>query len=71
MALLQPQRQKKTYQRGSVTCQKCATPIHVYRLKALAEEFSVNCPKCNYRGIYPKRAVTIQELVERRRKPRD
>lgn len=70
MALLQAQRQKRTFQRGTVACQKCTSPIYVYKLKALADEFSVNCPKCHYRGIYPKRAVTIQEMPERRRKPR-
>ena len=58
------------YQRGVVTCAKCAAPIYVHRLKALAEEFSVRCSRCGERGIYAKRDMGIEERPERRRKPR-
>jgi hypothetical protein len=71
MATLLSQRPKKAvYERGVVVCRKCASPIPVYRLKGLAEEFSVTCPKCRDRGIYSKRAVGIEILPERRKKPR-
>ena len=71
MSVLLAQRPKKTmYQRGMVACRKCAAPIYIYRLKALADEFSVHCSKCGDRGIYLKRAVTIEDVPERRQKPR-
>lgn len=72
MPLLLSQRPKKTmYQRGVVACRKCAAPINVYKLKALAEEFSLHCKKCGDRGFYQKRELGIEELLERRKKPRD
>jgi Zn finger protein HypA/HybF involved in hydrogenase expression len=70
MAVLLAQRPKKFYQRGELACRKCATPIHVHKLSTLPEEFSLRCPKCGDRAIYLKRAVAIQELPERRKKPR-
>jgi Zn finger protein HypA/HybF involved in hydrogenase expression len=72
MAVLQSQRPKKSaYHRGVVACRKCAAPIPIYKFKALPDEFSVHCPKCRNRGIYSKSAVIIEELPERRKKPRD
>lgn len=71
MATLLSQRPKASvYQRGVVICRKCASPIPVHKLKGLADEFSVLCPKCRDRGIYSKRAMTIEILPERRKKPR-
>jgi predicted Zn finger-like uncharacterized protein len=70
MSVLLAQRPKKTYQRGAVVCEKCATPIYVYKLKALPDEFSVRCPHCGSRGIYLKRAIAIEEVPERRKKQR-
>jgi DNA-directed RNA polymerase subunit RPC12/RpoP len=61
---------KSVYQRGVVSCRKCATPIHFYRLQMLVEEFSVRCPHCGERALYAKREIGIEELPERRRKPR-
>jgi DNA-directed RNA polymerase subunit RPC12/RpoP len=58
------------YQRGAVHCGKCGTPIHIQRLQALADEFSVRCPRCGHRGIYSRRAVVIEDMPERRKKPR-
>ena len=63
-------RPKKVYQRGELICRKCASPIYVHKLSALPNEFSVRCPRCGDRGFHLKRAVTIQELPERRKKPR-
>ena len=63
-------RAKRTYQRGTILCRKCGNPIHIYKVAALPDEFSVLCRKCHDRGVYAKRAVTIEELPERRRKPR-
>lgn len=72
MAVLQMQRSKKTaYHRGEVVCRKCRTPIPIFKLKALPDEFSVHCLRCGDRGVYLKSAVVIQELPERRKKPRD
>jgi len=71
MSMLQIQRPRKAvYLRGEIACHKCMAPIHVYKVKTLPEEFSVRCSKCGDRGIYRKRAVVVQELPERRKKPR-
>lgn len=71
MTVLQIQRQRKaTYERGVVACGKCAAPIYVHKLKSLPDEFSVRCAHCCGRGIYMKRAVAIEVLPERRKKPR-
>jgi hypothetical protein len=71
MPAVRVQFQKKAvYQRGVVACRKCAAPIHVHKVNVLADEFSVHCPNCGDRGFYSKRAITIQELPERRKKPR-
>ncbi len=71
MATLLAQRSKKaTFQRGMIACRKCAAPIYVFKLKALPEEFSVQCSKCGDRGFYSKGAIAFQELPERRKKPR-
>ncbi len=61
---------KSVYRRGVVACRKCAAPIHFYRLQALAEEFSVRCARCGERGLYAKREIGIEDLPERRKKPR-
>ena len=72
MAILREKRPaKQTYERGVLACGKCAAPIYVYKLKKLPDEFSVRCPRCGDRGLYAKRALTIESLRERRRKPRD
>ena len=71
MAILQTRRPAKlTYERGVLACAKCGAPIYVYKLKNLPNEFSVRCARCGERGIYAKRALTIESLRERRRKPR-
>jgi predicted Zn finger-like uncharacterized protein len=71
MSLLLSHRPRSaTYPRGTITCRKCKTPIFVYRLAALADEFSVRCSKCGARSMYSKRDVVFEELPERRRKPR-
>jgi DNA-directed RNA polymerase subunit RPC12/RpoP len=69
MALM-PSGKKSVYQRGVVACRKCAAPIHFFRLQMLAEEFSLRCPHCGERSLYAKREIGIEELPERRRKPR-
>ena len=62
---------RATYQLGVVDCPKCATPIHVYNLKGLPDEFSVQCAKCGHRGFFSRHAVRLEARPERRRKPRD
>jgi len=71
VSLLHHRSKRAVYQRGTVTCRKCGAPIRVYKLNALAEDFSVRCSSCGDRGIYKRRAVSIDEQPERRRKPRD
>ena len=66
-----PVRKKSVYARGTVTCRKCGSAIHIYKLRPLPDEFSVRCARCSERGHYIKRDVAVQELPERRRKPRD
>jgi len=61
---------KSVYQCGVVACRNCARPIYFHRLQALAEEFSVRCPRCGQRGHYAKREIGIEDLPERRKKPR-
>ena len=61
---------KSVYLRGAVTCRRCEAPLYVYKLDSLPEEFSVRCGKCGDRGFYAKRALSVQEMPERRRKPR-
>jgi hypothetical protein len=65
----QPQK-KAVYQRGVIACAKCAAPIHLHKLNTLADEFSVSCRCCGRRMIYSKYSIGIEELPERRRKPR-
>ena len=66
-----PQTRRTFYERGTVACQKCASPVHVYKVTALADEFSVLCKNCGKRGLYPKRAMHMEKMPERRKKPRD
>ncbi len=58
------------WQRGAVECGKCRTPIHVQRPNTVALEFSVPCERCGYRGFYFKRMLYIEDVSERRTKPR-
>jgi len=71
MLLYQSARQTiGTYQRGAVTCATCQNPIYLRKVAAVAEEFSVNCPRCGHRKVYAARMINIETLPERRRKPR-
>lgn len=72
MAVPQHQRARKSvYERGVVACEKCAAPIYVYKYKLLPDEFSVRCSHCGGRSMYKKRAIAIESVPERRKKPRD
>jgi hypothetical protein len=59
-----------TYQRGAVTCAKCGSPIYIYKLGTLANEFSVSCRKCGHRTHADKSAIRIELMPERRKRPR-
>jgi hypothetical protein len=66
-----PARQRKAvYERGMLHCRKCAAPIYVHKLSALPDEISLRCNACGDRGIYAKRAISIEVLPERRKKLR-
>ena len=69
MAVLIHPKSRGVYHRGVVVCEKCAAPVHIFRLNALADEFSAQCGKCGYRGVYFKRALKIEDLPERGKKP--
>jgi len=64
-------RHHATFQRGTISCQKCLTPIQVFKVHMIASEFSVLCMKCYYRGLFQKHYLKIEILPERRKKPRD
>lgn len=61
---------RATYVRATVSCGGCTNPIHVQKIAGLADEFSLRCPKCGARRFYDKRAMTVEEMSERRRRPR-
>ncbi|HZP77232.1 MAG TPA: hypothetical protein VFB45_13900 [Pseudolabrys sp.] len=71
MLAYRPHMQKRaTWQRGAVICARCAAPVYVTKLQAVADEFSAQCKSCGHRGLYDKRAMNIEQLPERRKKPR-
>jgi DNA-directed RNA polymerase subunit RPC12/RpoP len=37
---------------NGVVCQRCRQPIKLEHTDRIAEEFSVACPHCHFRGIY-------------------
>ena len=65
-----PTYQRSVYLRGTVACQKCNSPIYVYKPNTIPDEYSVQCGKCKHRGVYLKRTLHVENLPERRKKPR-
>ena len=63
-------RRRAVYPRGAVACHACGKAIHVYRLATLPDEFSLRCPACGARDFYSSRVMMIEQMPERRRKPR-
>ncbi|MBI5110419.1 MAG: hypothetical protein HZA68_00415 [Rhodovulum sp.] len=61
---------RATYSRGTVHCGRCGTPNDLYRVEAVADEFSVRCGSCGHRGFYRKSELGVSQLPERRRRPR-
>jgi DNA-directed RNA polymerase subunit RPC12/RpoP len=59
------------YLRGTIGCARCANAIHVYKVARLASEFTLRCPHCGTRSFYDKRTLMIEQLPERRRRPRN
>ena len=37
---------------NGVICRRCHKPVRLERTERVAEEFSVACPHCGFRGIY-------------------
>ena len=66
---IQP-RTRAVYLRGTVYCQKCNSPIQIFKVNALPDEYSVQCRRCGHRGVYMKRSMHVDELPDRRKKPR-
>ena len=63
-------KRRAVYLRGTIGCTRCGNAIHVYKVARLASEFSLRCPHCATRGFYDKRALMVEQLPERRRRPR-
>lgn len=61
---------KSTWARGVVACGKCGTATTVQRFETIVDEFSVRCGRCGHRGFYRKNEIGIQQMAERRLKPR-
>ncbi|MDC7787917.1 hypothetical protein PQJ75_29085 [Rhodoplanes sp. TEM] len=61
---------KSTWARGVVACGKCGTANTVQRFEAIVDEFSVRCSRCGHRGFYRKNEIGVQQMAERRQKPR-
>ncbi|MBI1202343.1 MAG: hypothetical protein GC182_07515 [Rhodopseudomonas sp.] len=59
------------FERVCVKCEKCQSPIVVNRPDQVSVEFSVPCKRCGHRGIYFKRMLTTENVVERRKFQRD
>ena len=53
-------------ERGFVSCEKCSSLIAVHQPNNVSVEFSVPCTKCGHRGIYFKRMLMTENLVNRR-----
>ncbi len=60
----------EVYARGTVACAKCGSAITLRQITALAEEFTLLCPRCHHRGFYDKRALAIEAMPERRKRAR-
>ena len=58
------------YLRGTIGCTRCGNAIHVYKVARLASEFTLRCAHCGTRSFYDKRALMIEQLPDRRRRPR-
>ena len=63
-------RKRAVYLRGTIGCTKCGHAIHVYKVAGLADEFSLRCTPCGARSFYTKRTLMVEQLPERRRRPR-
>ena len=61
---------RAVYFRGTIGCTNCGRAIHVHKVAGLADEFSLRCSSCGTRRFYAKRLMAIEEMPERRRKPR-
>jgi DNA-directed RNA polymerase subunit RPC12/RpoP len=44
-------------ERGMVACSRCGAPIVLARTASVAEEFSLPCRHCGYRGIYRRTRI--------------
>ena len=54
------------YLQGTVCCAKCLESIHVFRVGELTDVFEAQCVDCDHLGAYPKNAVQVKLLPERR-----
>jgi DNA-directed RNA polymerase subunit RPC12/RpoP len=59
-----------TFTRGTVLCPTCKAAIHLRHPERVDEEFSARCPGCGRRSFHHRRDMTIEQLVDRRKKPR-
>lgn len=66
-----PYHRNAVFERAFVMCEKCHSPIVVNRPAQVSVEFSVPCQRCGFRGIYFKRMLVTEDVVERRKFVRD
>jgi endogenous inhibitor of DNA gyrase (YacG/DUF329 family) len=59
-----------TFTRGTVQCPSCRAAIFLRNPERVDEEFSARCPHCGKRSFHNRRDIKIEQLVDRRKKPR-
>jgi ribosomal protein S14 len=67
----QSTRKRGFYVRGTIGCARCGHPIHIYKVAGLSDEFSLRCSHCGARGFYARHTLLIEQMPERRRRPRN
>ncbi|EJW13510.1 hypothetical protein A33M_3494 [Rhodovulum sp. PH10] len=61
---------RSTFLRGIVRCPRCGGEIPFHKVEAVADEFSLGCGACGHRGFFRKSEIAVQQMPERRRRPR-
>jgi endogenous inhibitor of DNA gyrase (YacG/DUF329 family) len=59
-----------TFSRGTVRCPTCAAVIPLRKADDVDEEFSARCPHCGRRSFHHRCDMAIEQLIDRRKKPR-
>jgi uncharacterized paraquat-inducible protein A len=59
-----------TFSRGTVQCPACRAAIHLRNPEQVDQEFSARCTRCGRRSFHNRSDMAIEQLVDRRKKPR-